>query len=105
MIYALRDRAKALEDKFAYEQTCNFRTEARRTRLVGLWAASLLNVDDVERYAGELVSSVLNGASAAEIATKLRHDFDAAGVDVPDVYLQHRMQDMLVEARRELDAA
>ncbi|WP_164901808.1 DUF1476 domain-containing protein [Neorhizobium lilium] len=104
MIYNLRDRGRALEDKFAYEQTLNFRAEARRARLLGLWAASLLGTNDRELYTREVVTLALSGTSDADIAAKLRHDFDAAGVTLPEDELLHHMQDLLFEAQRDLAA-
>jgi hypothetical protein len=105
MIYALRDWGRALEDKYAYEQTLNFRAEARRTKLIGLWAASLLGLADKQRYAHDLVLLVVGRTSVVELATRLRQDFDAAGVAVSDAELEGMMSRLTREARHELEAA
>ncbi len=36
------DRESAFESKFAHDAEMQFRAEARRNKLVGLWAAGLL---------------------------------------------------------------
>jgi len=104
-MYALRDRGRALEDKFAYDQTLNFKIQARRTRMLGFWAASVLKSENPELYAEALVMMSVGGRSDAEIATKLRHDFDAAGVAVSATELQNWMNTLLATAQVELEAA
>lgn len=102
-MYALRDRAKAHEDKFAYDQAFHFRAESRRNKLMGLWAASLLGVDDASAYAQGVVSAALEGSAPRDIASKLRHDFDMAGIAVSDDELQTRMHDLLLDVVREME--
>lgn len=105
MIYALSDRGRALEDRYAYEQTLVFRIAAHRARLMGQWAAALLGVSDPERYASDLVGMALGGASEDELVSKLRHDFDVGAIGLPDTELKHRMHDLLAKAQCELEAA
>ena len=53
------DRENAFEAKFAHDSEMQFRAEARRNKLVGLWAAELLGKsgDDAAAYAMEVVSA------------------------------------------------
>ncbi|KGE00483.1 ATPase inhibitor subunit zeta [Rhizobium sp. YS-1r] len=104
-MYALRERGRALEDKFAYDQSFQFRAEARRNKLMGLWAASLLGVADADGYVQDLVSFTLDDKTLHDIATKLRHDFDAAGIAVTDEQLQAKMHDLLIEVVKEMQTA
>lgn len=104
-MYALSDRARALEDKFAYDQSFQFRAEARRNKLMGLWAASLLGIADAGAYAQDLVFSTLDGKTSHDIATKLRHDFDSAGIPVTDEELHSKMHDLLMSVVEEMQAA
>ena len=39
---SIQDREKAFEAKFALDEELRFKAEARRNKLVGLWAAGLL---------------------------------------------------------------
>ncbi|NDH02760.1 MAG: DUF1476 domain-containing protein, partial [Marivivens sp.] len=47
------DREKAFEDKFAHDAEMQFKAEARRNKLLGLWAAELLGKsgEDANAYA------------------------------------------------------
>ena len=40
------DRENAFENKFAHDAEMQFKAEARRNKLVGLWAAELMGKDD-----------------------------------------------------------
>nr|WP_280949783.1 ATPase inhibitor subunit zeta [Rhizobium sp. CF080] len=70
-----------MENRCAYDESLQFHAESRRIRLMGLGATSLLGVAEAGAYAQDLVFSTLEGKASHEIATKLRHDFDAAGAD------------------------
>ena len=47
------DREQAFEKKFAHDSEMQFRAEARRNKLLGLWAAELMGRTDAEAYAAE----------------------------------------------------
>ena len=47
----MSDREKAFENKFAHDQELRFKAEARRNKLIGLWAAGLLGKADADAYA------------------------------------------------------
>ena len=53
------DRENAFENKFAHDQEMQFRAEARRNKLMGLWVADILGKSgaDAEDYAKEVVKS------------------------------------------------
>lgn len=104
-MYALRKTTCVNEAKFAYDQTLEFRLQVRRTRLAGLWAAARIGVTDADRYAHDLVDASFAADPHEDLATKLRHEFDAAGVAVVEEELQAKMADILFEAARDLKAA
>lgn len=41
-------REQAYENRFVYEETQEFRMRARRNKLLGLWMAKTINLDEVE---------------------------------------------------------
>ncbi len=45
---SFKDREKGFENKFAHDQEMQFRITARRNRLVGEWAAGLMNLTEEE---------------------------------------------------------
>ena len=52
------DREKAFENKFAHDEEMKFKAEARRNKLVGMWAAGVLGKtgDDAKAYAASVVA-------------------------------------------------
>ena len=53
----LEDRKNAFENKFAHDAEMQFKAEARRNKLVGLWAAELMGKDDPAAYAKEVIKA------------------------------------------------
>ena len=52
------DREKAFEDKYKHDQELQFKVEVRRNKLLGLWAAELLDKkgDEADAYAKEVAN-------------------------------------------------
>ncbi|CAN7673711.1 DUF1476 domain-containing protein [Rhizobium sp. LjRoot30] len=97
---ALLKRARALEDKFAYDQEFMFKAQARRNALIGLWAAATMRRDDAQAYARELTTADI--ADPDGVFARLRRDFDAAGVEVLDADLRCRMTSLLKDVARDM---
>lgn len=70
------DRERAQEAKFARDEELNFKAEARRNRLLGEWAASLLGKsgDDARAYALTIVSSDFDEPGDEDVYRKLSAD-------------------------------
>lgn len=96
----MKDRENAFENKFAHDEQLKFKAEARRNKLLGLWAAELLGKtgDDAEAYAKEVVVADFEEAGDEDVFRKVRADFDAAGVDQSDHQLRRTMDDLLEQA-------
>lgn len=97
---ALQRRASALENNFAYEQDIIFKAQARRNKLIALWAAALIGRKDVDAYAAELIDADVAQANGS--FARLQHDFKAHGVKVLDEELQTRMSSLLREVAADL---
>jgi hypothetical protein len=54
------DRENAFENKFAHDQEMQFKAEARRNKLMGLWVADILGKsgDEADAYAKSVVSPI-----------------------------------------------
>ncbi|TRO88993.1 DUF1476 domain-containing protein [Glycocaulis profundi] len=98
------DREKAYENKFAHDQELEFKAHARRNRMLGHWAAGLMDLDDAEAeaYAAAVVKADLEEAGDQDVFRKVRADFDAKGVKVSDAELRHKMDMLLAEARQQV---
>ena len=79
-------RKDAYENKFAHDEALRFKAEARRNKLLGLWAAELLGKsgEEADAYAREVVRSDFEEAGDEDVFRKVRGDFDAAGIDQSD---------------------
>ncbi|MFO1142437.1 MAG: DUF1476 domain-containing protein [Amaricoccus sp.] len=72
------DREKAFENKFAHDEEMLFKAAARRNRLLGLWAASLLGKTGAEAdaYAMEVVRADFVEIGHDDVVRKLVADLD-----------------------------
>ncbi|MFE3837068.1 DUF1476 domain-containing protein [Pseudogemmobacter sonorensis] len=70
------DRENAFEAKFAHDNDMQFRAEARRNKLLGLWAAELLGKtgEAAEAYAMEVVASDFEEAGTEDVVRKVAGD-------------------------------
>ena len=70
------DRESAFENKFAHDAEMQFRAEARRNKLVGLWAAELLGKtgDAATEYAMTVVNADFEEAGIEDVVRKVAAD-------------------------------
>jgi hypothetical protein len=70
------DRENAFESKFAHDSEMQFRAEARRNKLLGLWAAGLMGKTDeaATAYALEVVSADFEEAGDEDVVRKVVAD-------------------------------
>ena len=98
------DREKAQEAKFARDGELKFKAEARRNKLLGLWAAEHMGLSDehAKAYAGEVVASDFEEAGDEDVIRKVLGDLTAAGVDSTEGQIRDALGHKLVEARRQI---
>lgn len=98
------DREDKFEKKFAHDAELRFKAEARRNKLLGLWAAGLLGKtgEEAAAYAKEVIKADFEEAGDEDVFRKIRADFDAGGVDQSDHQIRRQMQDFLTEAVRQI---
>lgn len=104
MTTGMDDRRDAFEKKFALDAELRFKAEARRNKLLGLWAADQLGKKDAdaEAYAKEVVAADFEEAGDEDVFRKVRADFDAASVSVADEFIREKMFAFLEEAIRQV---
>lgn len=95
------DRENAFESKFAHDAEMQFRAEARRNKLVGLWAAELLGKtgDEAAAYAVEVVSADFEEAGIEDVVRKVSADL--AGHATAD-QIRAKMVELLPVAKAQL---
>ena len=70
------DRENAFENKFAHDAETQFKIDARRNKLLGLWAAGLLGKsgEDADAYAVEVIKSDFEEAGYEDVIRKVSGD-------------------------------
>ena len=92
------DRKNAFENKFAHDEELKFRIEARRNKLLGLWAAEILGKDG-DAYAKEVIASDFEEAGDEDVFNKVRADL---GDDVSDDDIREKMVWLLGVAEEQI---
>ncbi|KQT57440.1 MULTISPECIES: DUF1476 domain-containing protein [unclassified Aureimonas] len=102
----MQDRENDFESRFAHDEALRFRVEARRNKLLGLWAAGELGKagEDATAYAQEVVKADFITAGEEDVFAKIRTDFDAAGVEKSDHQIRRTMAELMIEAERQVMA-
>lgn len=97
-------RGEGFEKKFALDSELQFKAEARRNRLLGLWAAEKLGKTgaEAEAYAKTLVAVDLQEAGDQDVFKQVRADFDKAGVTASDHQIRRSMDEFLAEAIQQI---
>lgn len=95
------ERENAFENKFAHDAEMQFRAEARRNKLLGLWAAGLLGKtgDDAAAYAVEVVKADFEEAGDEDVYRKLAGDL---GSKADEATIRAQMVKMMAEAKVQL---
>lgn len=98
---AFDEREKAFEDKFKHDQDLNFRIQARRAKLAGLWAADLLGLEgqDAVAYARQVVETDMEEPGVNDIVRKIHGDLIRKGVDISEHRVEKEMERLLEEAK------
>jgi hypothetical protein len=98
------NREKAFEAKFARDEELSFKVMARRNKLLGLWAAEKMGMGPTEsqEYAIEVVKSDFEEEGDHDVFRKVKGDLDAKQVDVSDHQVRREMDELMVEAKRQV---
>lgn len=101
------DRKRGQETKYQLDQELEFKAQARRAKLLGLWAAGLMGLDGdaADAYAKSVVVADLEEAGTEDLFRKIRADLDQHAVELSDHQIRAKMDECLVEARDSLRSA
>lgn len=97
-------REEGFEKKFALDEELKFKAEARRNKLLGLWAAELLGKtgDEAAAYAKEVVASDFDEAGDADVLRKVAKDL--AGKGVTEQQVRAKMDELVATAVAQIKA-
>jgi len=98
------DRKDLAEKKFVLTAEQEFKVDARRNKLLGLWVAELIGKsgDDVTPYVLEVIKSDMEEPGDDDVFRKIKQDIIAAGVQLSDIEIRNRMDVLMTEARAQL---
>ncbi|WP_315768681.1 DUF1476 domain-containing protein [Bradyrhizobium sp. SZCCHNR2012] len=99
-------REEAFERQFAHDEELKFKAEARRNKLLGLWAAEKLGKSgaDAEAYAKEVVAADFEEAGDTDVLRKVLGDLTAKGATVTETDIRAKMSELLAEAVAQVKA-
>jgi hypothetical protein len=95
------ERENAFESKFAHDAEMQFKAEARRNKLLGLWAAELMGKtgDEAAGYAAEVIRSDFEEAGDEDVFRKVAGDL---GDRADEQTIRTQMAALLIEAKAQL---
>jgi hypothetical protein len=93
-------REEGFEKKFAHDEELRFKANARRNKLLGLWAAEKMGLSGpaADAYAKEVVVADFEEAGDDDVFRKIRKDFDAKAVAQSDQDIRKTMIDLMAQA-------
>ena len=91
------ERESTFETKFKHDKELQFKVNARRNKLLGLWAANLLGIHgtDAEAYAKDVVKSDFSTPGDHDVLHKVLADFKAKNVEMSEHRLRKQMDDLM----------
>ena len=96
-----KDRENAFENKYAHDAEMQFKAEARRNKLLGLWAAGLMGKTgaDADAYAKEVVKSDFEEAGHEDVYRKVSGDLGALA---DEATIRAQMASLMAEAKGQI---
>ena len=97
-------REEGFEKQFAHDEELRFKANARRNKLLGLWAAEKLGMTGAaaETYAADVVTADVDKPDSDSVFRKLRKDFDDKGVVQSDHQIRRTMDEAMEKAITEI---
>lgn len=98
------EREKGFEQKYKHDQELQFKVQARRNKLLGLWAAEKMGVSGpaAEAYAKEVVQADFIQAGDADVVAKVLKDLSAKGIAMTEMQLRREMESLLAIAKNQI---
>jgi hypothetical protein len=104
MADAFQDRGKGYEANFKLDEERRFNAEARRNKMIGLWAAAKMGMsfNEAEIYAKTIVSVNLDEPGPENVMRKIMTDLDAKKAAVSEDDVRSTMVRLYGEALNEI---
>ena len=99
-----KKRKQDAENRFKHDQELEFKANARRNKLLGLWAAEQMGIsgDAADDYAKEVVVSDFDRPGDEDVLEKVLKDFTDKGLDISASRLRKEMDGLMETARAQV---
>ena len=98
-----KDRQKAFESKFAFDEEMTFKAQARANKLLGNWAAEKLGLsgENASTYAMEVVKSDFEEPGLEDVFRKVSKDLDGK---VSEQDIRSKAEEFMIEALNQIQS-
>jgi hypothetical protein len=99
-------REEAFEKRFALDAEQKFKAEARRNKLLGLWAAGHLGLsgEDANAYARQVIAAEFEAADHAGVLRKVTADLAAKSIPITEAQVRAQMDELMARAAAQVKA-
>jgi hypothetical protein len=99
-------RKDSFEREFTFEQERKFRAEARRNKLLGLWAAEKLGLagDAALVYASDVVAADFEEPGDGDVVRKVLADLHAKDATITEQAIRAKLRDLSAQALAEVNS-
>jgi len=91
------------EQNHAHDEATEFRLVARRNKLLGLWLAEQLSLEDADAYAKEVVISDLDEPGDEDVIRKVMADIAEKGSSITELDIRNKLSACYIDAETQLD--
>jgi hypothetical protein len=98
------EREKGFEQKYKHDQEVQFKVNARRNKLLGLWAAEQMGITGAaaEAYAKEVVQADFEKPGDSDVIAKVLKDLTAKGKATSEGQLRKQLDLLLAIAKEQI---
>ncbi len=98
------ERQKGQEAKFAHDSELRFKAEARRNKLLGLWAAEQMGMSDEQarEYASEVIAADFQEAGDEDVYRKVAGDLKERAPSISEQTIRQKMAELVIVAQQQV---
>ena len=98
------EREKGFEQKYKHDQELQFKVNARRNKLLGLWAAEQMGITGgaADAYAKEVVQADFEKPGDSDVIAKVLKDLKAKGKTMTEPQLRKELDRLMAVAKEQL---
>ena len=101
----IHDKEKAEEARFKLRQELRFKAQSRRNKLLGLWAAEEMGMDEERagKYAQEVIMADFEEPGEDDVVRKLLKDFELRDVAIDEETIVEIMERLMEVAYQQVE--